>query len=426
MKVAGLWSCTLLCAMLWSGGLHGQKGDVSKGDRYYKERAYQKAITEYEIALRHRFRVATAQKLANAYRLTNGWVKAEALLDSLVTYEKVNTQMWFLYGEALMYNGQYDKARDWFLKYAESNPEDSLALQRADACLYVHGIMPALGEIKYDAMPFNSEADDHAAVPWLDGIVFTSDRSPGFKLLTEKSSWTGRNYLSLFFTKPLTDSTWATPELWSSRLNDQNINSGYVVFAKDSASLWFTRNTLMPNDKGLYTLQLYNSKRIGEDRWSRPEEASFAMPAFNMLHPALSPDGRWLAFASDRPGGEGGLDIWLCERNGDGWSRSVNAGPTINTAAHDAFPFFSIDGRLFFASKGHIGFGGYDIFYTSLDTYGQWQNPVNLGPPINSPLDDITFYMSPDGASGFFSSTRNGGDDDIYYWYQASPAEKEE
>lgn len=426
MKVAGISYYTLMCVMLWSGGLYGQKGAVSKGDRYYKERAYQKAIMEYEAALRHRFRVAPAQKLANAYRLTNGWVKAEALLDSLVTYEKVNTQMWFLYGEALIYNGKYDKARDWFLKYAESNPEDSLALQRADACLYVHEILPALGDIMYSTMPFNSEADDHAAVPWLDGIVFTSDRSPGFKLFTEKSSWTGRNYLSLFYTKPLTDSTWAIPELWSSRLNDQNINSGYVVFSKDSASLWFTRNTLMPNDKGLYTLQLYNSRRIGEDRWSRPEEASFAMPAFNMLHPALSPDGGWLAFASDRPGGEGGLDIWLCERKGDGWSRPVNVGPTINTTAHDAFPFFSSDGRLFFASKGHIGFGGYDIFYTSLDTNGQWQKPINLGSPINSPLDDITFYIAPDGRSGYFSSTRNGGDDDIYYWYQTTPAEKDE
>lgn len=413
-KVTSALLIVLLTLWLQPLPARGQSKELARADRWYKERAYRKAIPIYEQALREKFRLGPAQKLAQAYRLTNQWERAEALLDSMVRQEKVRDDMFFLYGEALMSNGKYGQAREWFLRAAEGG--DSLALQRAAVCLVVEKIEPLFPAVDYRALPFNAESDDHAAMPWQDGLVFTSDRSPGIRLLQEKSDWTGRHYLSLFFTRPTGETTWSTPELWSGRLNVQNLNAGYTVISPDSQSVWFTRNSPSPNDRGIYPLQIYTARRTGEDRWARPEPAPFANPAFNMMHPALSPDGQWMAFASDRPGGEGGLDLWLVQRQGEGWGRAFNPGPPLNTPAHDGFPFFAADGRLFFASRGHIGFGGYDLFVSERDSEGRWSAPRNLGRPLNSPLDDITFYLRPDGRGGYFSSTRDGGDDDLYEW----------
>jgi hypothetical protein len=417
LKVTYILFISHVLALMLPCMVQGQKADVSKADKWYKERAYTSAIPIYEIAVREKFRIGIAQKLAQCYSLTNDWTKAAALLDTLVHMDKVRENMWFLYGEALMSNARYEEARTWFLKYAAAVPEDSIALQRADACLIIDRIAPLFASARYRALPFNSEADEHAAVPWNGGLVFTTDRSPGIKLLQEKSKWTGRHYLSLFYTEPLSDSTWTIPQPWTSRINEMNINVGYAVFSADSNAVYFTRNVQEPNDRGLYPLQIYSAQRTGSDRWSHPEPVSFANTAHNMIHPAISPDGLLFVYASDRPSGVGGLDLWISRWNGKAWNKPDNMGPQVNSGVHEGFPFFSADGRLFFASKGHPGFGGYDIFVTSLLEDNTWTTPQNVGLPINSPMDDITFYLLPDGRGGYFSSTRNGGSDDLYQWW---------
>ncbi|MCF8238287.1 MAG: hypothetical protein K9I85_09045 [Saprospiraceae bacterium] len=412
---------------LFSGMVQGQSADLRKADKWYKVRSYAKAAPLYEEALRSRFRVSTAQKLASCYRLTNAWTKVEALLDTLILEERVNEDMWFLYGEALMSNGKYDKAREWFLRYAEAEPSDTLAIVRANACLIVGSIPPYFPNTVYKKLPFNSDEDDHAAMPWEGGILFTSDRSPGLHLLKEKSQWTGRDYLALFYSRPLTDSTWSDPERYTSRFNGININVGYTTMTADSSTLYFTRNTQEPNKRGVYPLQIYSSHREEGGNWSKPQPGSFSNSEINMMHPAISTDGQYMVFASDRGSGAGGLDLWIMEQKKSGWSRPTPLSDRINTPGHDAFPWIAPDGRLFFASKGHPGYGGYDLFVTERDSTGDWTVPINLGRPFNSPLDDITFYMQADGVGGYFSSTRDGEDDDLYRWTRKiEPALREE
>lgn len=406
---------------LFSGISYGQGSDLRKADKLYKVRSYAKAAPIYEQALQERFRVSTAQKLASCYRLTNAWTKAEALLDTLVLDDKVSEDMWFLYGEALMSNGKYEKAREWFLKYAEVDPADSLALIRADACLIVGSIPPYFTPVSYEKLPFNSDEDDHGAMPWDGGLLFTSDRSPGVHLLKEKSQWTGRDYLALFYTRQLTDTSWSEPQRYSGRINEININVGYTSITADSLILFFTRNTNEPNKRGFYPLQIYTAQRETGNSWTKPHPVDFGNPEINMMHPAISPDGQWLVYASDRGRGEGGLDLWITRRTSAGWTRAEPLSETINTRGHEGFPWIAPDGRLFFASKGHPGYGGYDLFVTSQDETGQWATPVNLGRPFNSPLDDITFFMHRDGQGGYFSSTRDGEDDDLYRWSILQP-----
>ena len=141
------------------------------------------------------------------------------------------------------------------------------------------------------------------------------------------------------------------------------------------------------------------------------------------MYPAISADGETIIFASDSKG-EGGLDLFSSHLKNGKWSVPRNLGPMINTALHDAFPYLHPDGRLFFASKGHIGFGGFDLFVSNYDsTSGDWTKPINLGQPINSPSDDFSFAFAPGDQIGTFTSTRGSGNDDIYFfWFGAEPA----
>ena len=135
------------------------------------------------------------------------------------------------------------------------------------------------------------------------------------------------------------------------------------------------------------------------------------------MHPAISVDGNRLFFTSDKPGGEGGTDIYVSYRDNEKWSIPKNLGEIVNTPGNEGFPYMDEKGNLFFCSKGHIGFGGFDIFVTRQNADGNWEKPTNLGRPINSPLDDISISLERGGRRGLFTSSRMGGDDDIFLIY---------
>jgi outer membrane protein OmpA-like peptidoglycan-associated protein len=133
------------------------------------------------------------------------------------------------------------------------------------------------------------------------------------------------------------------------------------------------------------------------------------------MHPAISPDGSELFFISTKSGSGGDIFHTRLSANGT-WRSPENIGEMVNTSASEGFPFVDRVGRLYFASKGHAGYGGFDLFVTERDEIGNWKKPLNLGKPINSSLDDISFVLFRNGTSGAFSSTRDGGDDDIYFF----------
>ncbi|MDV7391331.1 carboxypeptidase regulatory-like domain-containing protein, partial [Arthrospira platensis SPKY1] len=145
------------------------------------------------------------------------------------------------------------------------------------------------------------------------------------------------------------------------------------------------------------------------DKWSEAQPVSFASVEYSMSNPSLSKDGRTLYFSSNMPGGQGGVDIWKVAVNADGsFGTPENLGAKVNTAADESFPFIADDGStLYFASKGHAGFGGYDIFM--IDLKGK-NEVVNLGVPVNGAQDDFAFSYYPAKEVGFMSSNRSGVD----------------
>ncbi len=214
-------------------------------------------------------------------------------------------------------------------------------------------------------------------------------------------------------------------------------HEGPVTFDITGERVFFTRNNYNKgkrrNDKdGTMRLNIYTSNR-GADGWQTPTEMPWNTDEYEEAHPTLSVDGRSLYFASNRPGGEGGMDLYVSRLEGGTWGEPVNLGKTVNTAGNEVFPFIHADGTLYFASNGLGGVGGMDIF--AVETGGGDSEsevdivrgtPVNIGAPYNSNKDDFGFIVSADGTYGYLTSARAGGSggDDIYSFQTDTPTER--
>lgn len=419
------WGKTIFVCLLWlfTGFAYGQDKELEKANELYQAESYAEAAQLFEKVLAtysekkqaSKSAINLKTKLARCYSMNNRHAEAERLYAEIVTDEDVRPKVYFLYAEVLMTNGKYDQAKEWLLKYQAlepGNPNIALLLR---SCEIAPHIPPYFKSIGVRPFAHNSDADDNSPVIWKNGILFSSDRKSGVKLLKEKSGWTGRDFLDLYYSSALPDGTYASPEQFSSKLSVLNKNLGNASISTDGSTIYFTRNDNEPNKREIYNLQLYYAKASG-DKWKDVEKLPFCSEGFNFMHPAISPDGNTLFFTSDKPGGEGGTDLWMSRRIPDGWDRPVNLGSTINTPLNEGFPFMSSDGKLFFCSKGHPGLGGFDIFVTRQNPNGTWDRPINLGPPINSSFDDISIFLNDDNVSGVFTSSREGGDDDIYFF----------
>ncbi len=210
----------------------------------------------------------------------------------------------------------------------------------------------------------------------------------------------------------------------SDELNS-NLNEGSLTFSRKGKVVLFTRNNnrngvQKAGADGRVRMKIYQARR-GKYDWEDIRELPFNDDNYSCMHPSLSVDGQHLYFASDMPGGQGGFDLYVCRRQPDGsWSAPENLGPTINTEKNEFFPFITYGGKtLLFASDGHRGLGGLDIFSVNLDRLEE--GVLNLNEPFNSKEDDFALIISEDGTRGFFSSKREGGfgEADIYsFWVE--------
>ncbi len=162
------------------------------------------------------------------------------------------------------------------------------------------------------------------------------------------------------------------------------------------------------------TMIIYEASQI-DGRWKTSPVKAFRDKKFSCTHPSLSKNGRTIFFASDMPGGFGGMDIYKSQLVNGEWSEPVNLGPLVNTAENELFPFIHESGFLFFSSNGHKGFGGMDIYVTEFEE-SAWKSPENMGSPVNTPANDFSIYVDRNFSNGYFSSDREGGmgSDDIY------------
>lgn len=386
-----------------------------RGEYYDASVTYKKVYNKLRKKEERPQRGEVAFKMGRCYRLLNMSARASAAFQNALRYEYPDSTTHFMLAQALHADGKYAAALRSYDKYLEFCPDDSLAINCAEGCRTAQEIR-ARGSryVVKQAKLFNSRRADFCPMYLgadCDQIYYTSttEKATGDK----KSEITGMKNADVFFSKKNEKGEWERPEPVEGELNTE-FDEGIVAFSPDAQTMYLTKARRELNAPT--SVEIYTSTR-SDAKWSAPVKFEITADTLSTFgHPAVSPDGEYLYFVSDMPGGYGGKDIWrisLKERQGS----LVNLGPDINTEGNDDFPYVRSDGSLYFSSDGHPGMGGLDIFRAAAvgDPADLRWKVENMGFPINSAGDDfgITFGK---GEDGFFSSNRGDarGYDHIY------------
>jgi outer membrane protein OmpA-like peptidoglycan-associated protein len=243
-----------------------------------------------------------------------------------------------------------------------------------------------------------------------DGIVFISTNNAGLKKRTDESLKLPA--MSILLSKRNSEGVLTTPIPFAKELSSKN-HEGPVCFDRTAETVYFSTNSQIDGkdkfarDKW-HKMRLYSSKKSGE-AWTEPTPLPFNTNEFDDCHPAISIDGDKLFFASNRPGGFGGMDLYVSYKVGESWSEPVNLGEGVNTKGHELFPFIHADNTLYFASSGLPDRkGGYDLYYV-IPEGNTWTKPVNMGDPFNTGGDDFGLIVDLNKINGYYSSNGNGG-----------------
>lgn len=355
------------------------------------------------------------EKLADCYYFNTKMSQAEPWYKMLLQKHEANVNPTYLfrYSQALKGVKKFDEADKWFQKYLEKK---QMTMAEKPATL------PFFEALNYgNRKPYivhkvsvNSTFSDFGIAYFGDKVVFASTRTNG-KLY----DWNNQPYLDLYQADVDENQDLKNVMPFSGSINTE-MHESNAVFTKDGKTMYFTRNNFdsgkKNRDKNKVThLKIYKAQFVN-DEWTSIMELPFNSDDFSVEHPALSPDEKQLYFASDMPGTIGSFDLFVVDINADGtYGAPKNLGSKINTEQREQFPFVSSDNILYFASDGHFGMGGLDIFKSEISDES-FSKPINLSNVINSNMDDFAFIIHDENEKGYFSSNRDGGmgDDDIY------------
>lgn len=389
----------------------GQNRLKRKADRSFRAEAYQEAIDNYESLLAkgdasHK----VMRNLADSYLQIADYTKAAQWYAKIWEGSKdtLSAEYGYRYALCLKTLGNYaksDSIMEWFSKKGEGN--DSRAEKFLAQRDYRYWIAAKSDDFEVERLLQNSDAIDFAPALMGDALVFSSNRD--IRVAKREICDHYRSHpLRLFSFDVQTENE---PKPFSRHLGSR-FNESSVAFSKNYDTLYITRNNntgkrFKRGSRGFSRLKLYRSVRNG-DSWGKLKELPFNSDDYSTAHPSLSADGKTLYFASDRPGGYGGTDIYFVALMPNGFiSEPVNLGPEVNTEGNETFPHIGTDKVLFFASDGHPGLGGMDIF--ALDTKVSGNGCViNLGGTINSRFDDFGIAFNEDHTKGYLASDRNG------------------
>ncbi len=428
------WFSTLFPAfVLWSGGLmlSGCKlfpSAAQRAEKAYELYRFTEAAQLYgklysktrrkEKKADYAFRAAEAYRKANRYREAVSWYK------KALRFEYPDPKVAYYLARMQAAIGDYDEAMATLDEYLKNNPNDESAREWKNQLDKLKDWNPE-EDSRFVVTNFrkaNSSSNDFAPALFKGGMIFASDREEATGKKTYE--WTGNRHSDLFFIKRIrigrgrkVSYKWGEVSRIPHPINTP-FNEGTVAFGPKDAFMLYTQCN-GPEGKAANCRIMIS--RLRGSRWSEPKVLPLCKDStVNYGHPSLSADGRKLFFSSDMPGGYGGKDIWVSfySRKAKTWGDPVNLGPIVNTPGDEMFPFIYKDTILYFASNSHNSMGGLDIYMT----HGQgtrWSPPKNLMPPVNTTSDDFGIIFDKSGEKGFFSSNRpNGkGQDDIYEFY---------
>ena len=382
--------------------------------------SYQAALADYQQALKvDPEKIHLQLKIAECYRMLNDPKNSETWYAQAMTQQNlVKPEHHLHYAMALHSNGKFDEAQKWYKIYQSEAVTDTRGNKKIKSLEDINSLLKDSIAYKVTSAKLNSKEADFSPTYYKDGIVFVSSR-PQNKVVKTVFSWNKSQFLDLYYAPESENGSYTNPTLFHRNVNTQ-LHEGPTTFFDNGTKMIFTRNNIIngkqaKSKEGIIKLKLYYSE-LKNNEWSQPTSLPFNNNEYSVGHPAITEDGNTLYFVSDKPGGKGGTDVYKAERISGVWNDPVNMGNEINTEGNEMFPYLHRDNILFFASNGHGGLGGLDVFQADLNT----KTIKNLGAPINSTLDDFGLVLAKDKQSGFFSSNRTGGmgDDDIYHFQE--------
>ena len=418
---------TILCAIVATLLLAGCGADqaMKKGDKFYAVGEYYDAAAQYRKAYtqtpnkERELKGQRAMKMAECYRrilLTN---KAITAYNNAVRYKQDDSLTHFYLGQLHLKNGNYKEAARQFQTAMDSLPQSDPHWQLAKTGLHSAQMVP---QWKKEASPytvkrenqFNSRRAEFS--PMLAGddneqLFFTSTRNQAQG--DEYSGITGSKAADIFMAQKDDKGKWGKPQAIDSELNSA-FDEGVCSFSPDGRTMYLTQCKTDANYPRFATIV---ASSRSDATWSKPTEITISKDTLtSFAHPAVSPDGEWLYFVSDMPGGLGGYDIWRCRLFGNNEVGTIeNLGPLVNTAGDEKFPAFRPNGDFYFSSDGHPGMGGLDIYILKKGARNL-EHPVG---PLNSQGDDFGMTFEGRYNRGYFSSNRGDtrGYDHIYSFY---------
>jgi tetratricopeptide (TPR) repeat protein len=398
-------------------------GQISRANKDYELGAFNLAVRSYlELLEKRPSNHEAMAKLADSYAHLNQMDEARSWYEKLARDGKIEGEFIFKYGQVLMALEEYDKAREQFLSYGRANRDDAARANHfAQNCAFAKNQQGQSSTYLVSNEQINTIASDFGPAFYGDQVIFSSARmdvqQPG-------STWTGKAVNQLFAARVGSSGFLESPVLLQKQTRESYANIGPLSFSPDGKSVAYTRNNFMDGTRqiphGGEELSIVTAQINPNGEWVEDNSFRHNGSGFSSAYPCFSPDGNALYFASNRPDGYGGYDLYVSFRMGNTWSTPENLGPNVNTPGNEITPFF--DGTfLYFSSDWHPGLGGYDIFRAE-QANSRWTRIFHLGNLVNSSRDDYGFVYDNLRNLGYIVSNRtNGrGNEDIYKVFRSA------
>jgi hypothetical protein len=422
--------CVILFFLLPLQSLRAKEDmDMIRANYYFTHLSFYKAIPYYERIATERGNSQVYARLGDCYRLTGDMEMAAYWYKRALSMSKFGDVVELRYGQVLMQLMQYDSAAKWLMEYQAGNANDRRVANLIAGCKSAPERWKNAQKGAPALLPFNTDHSEFAPVLWNGNLVFAADTA--INVNKKASKWTGNACYNTYAVTCDGAGNCGDEFMTLGTSKSMNIewHDGPCTFNAAGDTMYFTRTKYnehffskgsVANKDSIVVLEIMVATDYDEGamKFKSVHPFTFKNKNSSMYHPTIAPSGRFMIFSSTMHGS--GSDLFMCSKARNGkWLKPQSLGPSINTEGEEVFPFLINDSTLCFASDGHEGLGGLDIYISHWDTVTKsFSRPVNAGAPINSSYDDISMAISADGTGGYFSSNRPAekGSDNIYFY----------
>lgn len=418
-KRLNFFTCSVV--ILACSFLTAQDKKTKKAEDDFSNYAYASAIDAYEELVDKGYSNEEIYKnLGDANYLNAKYDEASDWYSKLFMVEgaSIDADYMYRYAQSLKSMGEYMASDTWMQKFEAAKGSDVRSKKFNENRDYLKEIEKLSGRYDIENLGINSTESDFAPSFQGENLIFSSARDSGIAA-KNIHEWTNTAFLNLYKAAPSENGDFSNVMKLSKTMNKKTHESS-TAFTKDGSTVYFTRNNsengkFARDAEGVSRLKIYRAS-LKNGEWADIIELPFNGDAHSTAHPALNADESKLYFASDMEGSQGESDIFVVDINPDeSFGTPKNLGNDINTESRETFPYVTENNTLYFASDGHPGLGGLDIFATGISDLENLYI-VNVGKPVNSEEDDFSLIINEETGKGFFASNREGGQgsDDIY------------